>query len=75
MDRKKGEIPKKEKEHRCTPIFVNLKSNTMKKITWQMYNAPSSSPNISLKIAFLLVLFHKTFRFRTQYYNSINSLA
>ncbi len=26
----------KKKEYRCTPTFVNLKSNTMKKITLQM---------------------------------------
>ena len=25
-----------KKEYRCTPTFVNLKSNTMKKITLQM---------------------------------------
>ena len=38
-----------------------------------MYNAHSSSPNIPFKIVFLLVLFHKTFRFRTQYYKSIKN--
>ncbi len=31
-----GETYGHKKEYRCTPTFVNLKSNTMKKITLQM---------------------------------------
>ena len=40
---------KKKKEYRCTPTFVNLKSNTMKN-TLQMYGLSGNLQIIQVKM-------------------------